>query len=28
VIDVPDIPGLGATIKEDYLKNAESILIT
>jgi L-alanine-DL-glutamate epimerase-like enolase superfamily enzyme len=27
VVDVPDIPGLGATIKEDYLKKAESILI-
>jgi L-alanine-DL-glutamate epimerase-like enolase superfamily enzyme len=28
VIEVPDTPGLGATIKEDYLKNAESILIS
>jgi L-alanine-DL-glutamate epimerase-like enolase superfamily enzyme len=28
VIEVPDIPGLGATIKEDYLRNAESILIS
>ena len=28
VIEVPDVPGLGATIKQDYLKNAENILIS
>ena len=28
VIEVPDVPGLGATIKQDYLKEAENILIS
>ena len=28
VIEVPDVPGLGAAIRADYLKNAESVLIS
>ena len=28
VIEVPEVPGLGAVIKDDYLKNAESFLIS
>ena len=28
VVEVPDVPGLGATIKPDYLKDTENVLIS
>jgi L-alanine-DL-glutamate epimerase-like enolase superfamily enzyme len=27
IIELPDVPGLGAVIDENYLKNAEKIIV-